>query len=425
MSDRTDQRRAGQDRVEGLAVGAGATQGVEALTQKLIGDDLAQSGVTPAHGLPSDVLPGRPVRPSSGMSRRLGRRRALSGAMGVALCAILAPALAAGTSADNAASRPGSGALGRRGVARQAIDLLPQVSDLPPGFVYETGGLVDPLTDPALAAWRQFVSLDGGRRVTYGVFVGESPEDGQTAVDARLDRLTRFDGWSFTGTTGIGDEAYRGIQFDGPRPIGYGVLLRIEALAASVLLTGSEVGADPRAVDGFVVPLVVRLAESSSDTYQRPHFVTPTVQIPGVEPPGPPPAAGSSGVAAGAAAPGSTTGTSGTAALNAIVGAVDRPWTPDSDTLRPASGYEFMTVDMRLENQSSGPADYSAADFAVTTADGARWSARAIRRPFLNYGQVLPGVPVRGYLTFEVPVNARVTSLVWQASPTQTLTVPL
>ncbi|MCC6179388.1 MAG: DUF4352 domain-containing protein [Chloroflexi bacterium] len=104
---------------------------------------------------------------------------------------------------------------------------------------------------------------------------------------------------------------------------------------------------------------------------------------------------------------------------------VERGWKSDNKFIKPKDGNEYLTIEIRLDNAGSQPVDYNAYNFKAVTADGGRWNFAISRKPEISSGQILPGSPVRGWLTFEIPVGNPVTQLLWAPRYDKTLAISL
>ena len=111
--------------------------------------------------------------------------------------------------------------------------------------------------------------------------------------------------------------------------------------------------------------------------------------------------------------------------LTVTVLQVERPWRRPGRASGPEPGMEYVTVEVRFENATQSQVRYSGANFKVTTADGARWNWSNERDPAIVGGQALPGTPVRGWITFKVPVGSQVIQLLWEPTSRQTFPIPL
>jgi hypothetical protein len=111
--------------------------------------------------------------------------------------------------------------------------------------------------------------------------------------------------------------------------------------------------------------------------------------------------------------------------LTVTVLAVERPWHEPNSFSKPAAGMEYLTVEVRLDNATGQQIEHNPAEFKVATADGARWDRRIRRDPPLQSGHVLPGTPMRGWLTFEVPIGNPVIQLLWAPGIRQTYVIQL
>jgi hypothetical protein len=104
---------------------------------------------------------------------------------------------------------------------------------------------------------------------------------------------------------------------------------------------------------------------------------------------------------------------------------IERGWKSDNQFTKPKDGNEFLTMDVRIDNSTSGQLDMNPARFKVVTEDGARWDRQSARDPYLRLGDVIPGTPMRGWLTFEVPKQLGVIQLLWEADYSTTLVLPI
>lgn len=111
--------------------------------------------------------------------------------------------------------------------------------------------------------------------------------------------------------------------------------------------------------------------------------------------------------------------------LTVTVLRVERGWRPDHGLFVPKSGMEYVTVEVRFDTRAEGLNRYDGTAFQLDTEDGARWGWTVGRTPDLTGGPVLDGRPVRGWLTFEVPLGAPLLQLVWQAHRDYALVIAL
>lgn len=76
---------------------------------------------------------------------------------------------------------------------------------------------------------------------------------------------------------------------------------------------------------------------------------------------------------------------------------------------RPAAeGYEFVTVDLRIENQTAQPLRYEPVDFILVDRRGRETTAICGGiEPAIARGELAPGTGIDGVLTFEVPERFR------------------
>jgi hypothetical protein len=79
----------------------------------------------------------------------------------------------------------------------------------------------------------------------------------------------------------------------------------------------------------------------------------------------------------------------------------------------PADGYQFVTVDLQIANQTAQPLDYELSDFILL--DRRENEATAICggvEPAITRGQLAPGATLSGIVSFEVPEKFRAERLV-------------
>lgn len=111
--------------------------------------------------------------------------------------------------------------------------------------------------------------------------------------------------------------------------------------------------------------------------------------------------------------------------LTVTVLKIERGWKSSNQFIKPHDGNEFITFDVRADNATSDQIQLNPASFKVATEDGARWDRSSARDPSLPSGAVIPGTPMRGWVTFEVPVGRRVIQFLWEARYNQTLVLPV
>jgi hypothetical protein len=104
---------------------------------------------------------------------------------------------------------------------------------------------------------------------------------------------------------------------------------------------------------------------------------------------------------------------------------IERGWKSDNQFIKPKAGREYVTIDVRIDNDTSEQQDMNPARFKVVTEDGVRWDSSSARDPYLKLGDVIPGTPMRGWLTFEVPRNLGVIQLLWEADYKTTLVLSI
>jgi hypothetical protein len=113
------------------------------------------------------------------------------------------------------------------------------------------------------------------------------------------------------------------------------------------------------------------------------------------------------------------------AGVTATVTAVERSWQPADPTDTPRAGAEFVTIAVRLDNESGRPAEANMFRFTLVTVDGALWRPMAKRQPYIVSDLLPTDESASGWLTFEVPRGAPLAQLLWAPSPDQTVAIDL
>ena len=70
---------------------------------------------------------------------------------------------------------------------------------------------------------------------------------------------------------------------------------------------------------------------------------------------------------------------------------------------------------MEVTNLTSTTYRYDERRFQVELSDGTRWEARNIRQSALGSGDLRPTESARGWITYEVPMDPRLSAIVWRA----------
>jgi hypothetical protein len=113
------------------------------------------------------------------------------------------------------------------------------------------------------------------------------------------------------------------------------------------------------------------------------------------------------------------------AGLTATVAAVERNWRPPDPVDTPRAGSEFVTIAVRLDNESGRPTEINMFRFTLVTVDGSLWRPIAKRQPFIVSELMPAGESANGWLTFEVPAGAPLAQLLWRPSFDRTLAIDL
>jgi hypothetical protein len=122
----------------------------------------------------------------------------------------------------------------------------------------------------------------------------------------------------------------------------------------------------------------------------------------------------SSGVTAGEA-----DGVSFTVDGSHVVTLLDHEWDWPSDNqfVEPDPQNMFVTVLVRFEGLDEDGTDYGPGGFKVFDQAGFEYGIEFVgREPALGFGQVQPGQPVQGWITFEVPQATTALSLAYSDS---------
>ena len=85
---------------------------------------------------------------------------------------------------------------------------------------------------------------------------------------------------------------------------------------------------------------------------------------------------------------------------------------------QPSSGNKFMTVDVQYENNSSSSGDYSSSNFSLKDSSGHTYQEtyNGDREPALNSNTLPTKQKARGFITFEVPTNEKMTQINYSSS---------
>lgn len=87
---------------------------------------------------------------------------------------------------------------------------------------------------------------------------------------------------------------------------------------------------------------------------------------------------------------------------------------PTQQYSNPKEGFRWVSFDVTVTNTSTAPLDYNLFYFKVKTADSREYSvAFGGNEPALGSGKQQPGEPARGWVTFEVPVDAALATLAY------------
>jgi hypothetical protein len=80
----------------------------------------------------------------------------------------------------------------------------------------------------------------------------------------------------------------------------------------------------------------------------------------------------------------------------------------------PKEGFRWASFDVTVTNTGTAPLDYNLFYFKVKAADNREYSvAFGGNEPALGSGKQQPGEAARGWVTFEVPVNAALATLAY------------
>ncbi len=309
-------------------------------------------------------------------------------------------------------------------MATDAADYVPGAANLPAGFREESTDVVGGDLQPIVALRRTFVALDGTRRLLVGASIGVSAPDAQATMDERVNQLARFQGWRIIPSDTYGEAGFRGsvASDDGiSRDV---FLFRVNAVAVELVLASQ--GASDMALLDNVARLVAARIDADSDVvaYQPGFPVAPAV-LPGREPPGAPTgSAGPGGIAApGAEVTGSSSAptVAGDTIVLLTINGLERPWATGGSVPRPPDRMEYLTVEVQIDVAGQSQAIVALTDFWVSTLDGRSWSPVTGRTPALQPGPVRIGVPARGWLTFQVPMDQPALQLTWRLRTSQDL----
>jgi hypothetical protein len=90
----------------------------------------------------------------------------------------------------------------------------------------------------------------------------------------------------------------------------------------------------------------------------------------------------------------------------------------NSEWEKPASGNKFVAIDVQYENNSSSPGDYSSYNFSLKDASGHTYqeSTNGTKQPSLSSNTLPAKQKARGFVTFEVPSNEKITQINYSSS---------
>lgn len=88
-------------------------------------------------------------------------------------------------------------------------------------------------------------------------------------------------------------------------------------------------------------------------------------------------------------------------------------WAPDPGMPGPGPGMKFLTIEVRLRNESDESWQYQFDQFLVRLSDGSEATNSPLRDPALHSGTLGPASTTVGWITFEVPTPLVGTHLVW------------
>ncbi len=87
---------------------------------------------------------------------------------------------------------------------------------------------------------------------------------------------------------------------------------------------------------------------------------------------------------------------------------------PPQQYLKPKEGTRWVAVDVSLENTGTAQINYNPFFAKLKTADNREYNPTVgAAEPSLKSGEQRPGETVRGWITFEIPADARPATLIY------------
>lgn len=304
---------------------------------------------------------------------------------------------------------------------RPASAYLPVPDDFPADL--GTDWQVTELRSVVFDAWRRYESGDGVT-VEYRIHVDDNERPSQAWALGLMNDLIRQEGWQFRPDPTLGEEGFYGERtLEDGRGAGMAII-RIRDVSASAMLatpggpTHDQVMALASAVEWR--------AWDGPDGQPDPNKPPDPTPVP-VDP-------ASSASSASSAQPANPplrevvdagTGDASAGGLILRVAGGQRGWAPDAGAAPPRPGTEYLTLDVVIDTTAGGAQTFNQTEFRVVDVDGRRYAPISGRLPPLGTGQVRPGQPARGWLTFEVPIGMPLDSLLWDPPFADSVTAPL
>jgi hypothetical protein len=89
---------------------------------------------------------------------------------------------------------------------------------------------------------------------------------------------------------------------------------------------------------------------------------------------------------------------------------------PPTVVSKPKDGNRFVAIDLTIENTDTKPASYNALYATVKDSEGRQYDTTFtdVADPVLSAGNNSPGDKIRGWVVFEVPVNAKLATFKYE-----------
>ena len=343
-----------------------------------------------------------------GQGPRLGQlaQSVCRGVLGLTLVALGALALLGTTHAAPAAQ------------PRPASTYLPIPDDFPPEL--GTGWQATELRSVVFDAWRRYES-DSGVVVEYRVHVDDHERPAQAWAIGLMNDLISQEGWVFRPDPAFGQEGFYGERtLEDGRGAGMAIFRVGDVSASAMLARPGGVTHDELMALASAVEWRAQDDPEGEPDPNKPPDPTPVPVDPASTassaPPANPPLREVTDTGVGDA-------TAGGLILRVAGG--ERGWAPDAGVAPPRPGNEYLAIDVVIDTLADSAQTFNQTEFRVVDVDGRRYTPVAGRLPPLGTGQIRPGQPARGWLTFEVPIGVPLDSLLWDPPFADSATTPL